>query len=54
MLLFARGAQAAGNMAALLRASGARGGGKPDMAQGSAPDDAALEKARAELESNLG
>ena len=54
MLLFARGAQAAGDMAALLRASGARGGGKPDMAQGSAPDGAALEKARAELESNLG
>ena len=33
---------------------GGRGGGKPDLAQGSAPDENALEKARAELESNLG
>ena len=34
------------DMAQLLRESGARGGGKPDMAQGSAPDGAALESAK--------
>ena len=45
MLIFARGAEAAPDMAALLRSSGARGGGKPDMAQGSAADDGVLEKA---------
>ena len=33
-------------VARLLRESGARGGGKPDMAQGSAPDGAALESAK--------
>lgn len=45
MLIFARGAQAQGDMAALLRGCGARGGGKPDMAQGSAPDGEALRRA---------
>ena len=44
-LVFARGKDAEADMAALLRSSGARGGGKPDMAQGSAPDGEALEKA---------
>ena len=38
-LLFARGTDTALDMTALLRQSGARGGGKPDLAQGSAPDD---------------
>ena len=38
-LVFARGAAAKVDMSALLRQSGARGGGKPDMAQGSAPED---------------
>ena len=49
LLIFARGTQAAPDMAALLRSSGARGGGKPDMAQGSAADDAALKNALAAL-----
>lgn len=44
-LVFARGAAADADMAALLRACGARGGGKPDMAQGSAEDSAALRAA---------
>lgn len=46
MLIFARSANGALDMAQLLRESGARGGGKPDMAQGSAPDGAALESAK--------
>ena len=45
MLVFARGKDAAPDMAQLLRAAGARGGGKPDMAQGSAPDGETMEKA---------
>ena len=45
MLVFARGSAAGTDMARLLKASGARGGGKPDMAQGSAPDGAALKEA---------
>ena len=49
LLIFARGAEAAPDMAALLRQSGARGGGKPDMAQGSAADDSALNNALAAL-----
>ena len=44
-LVFARGALADADMAQLLRQSGARGGGKPDMAQGSAPDSQALDAA---------
>ena len=46
MLIFARSADGALDIAQLLRESGARGGGKPDMAQGSAPDGAALESAK--------
>ena len=45
MLVFARGGAAGIDMAALLRACGGRGGGKPDMAQGSAPDGSVLEAA---------
>ena len=45
MLVFARGAEAPLDMAALIKASGARGGGKPDMAQGSAEDDGPLARA---------
>ncbi|MBQ9263452.1 MAG: hypothetical protein IJ189_04490 [Clostridia bacterium] len=45
LLVFARGAAAMADMAQLLRKSGARGGGKPDMAQGSAADDLALKTA---------
>ena len=41
-LVFARGAAAKPDMARLLRQCGGRGGGKPDMAQGSAGDDDAL------------
>ena len=44
-LLFARGAEAALDMAALLRQCGGKGGGKPDLAQGSAGDGVALERA---------
>jgi len=44
-MVFARGDQRKDDMAALLRASGARGGGKPDLAQGSAPDGEALRHA---------
>ena len=46
MLIFARGKDAPQDMAQLLRQCGGRGGGKPDMAQGSAPDGQALETAR--------
>ncbi len=45
MLLFARGAACRQDMARLLRECGARGGGKPDLAQGSAPDGEALSRA---------
>ena len=38
LLLFARGADVPADMAALLRQSGARGGGRPDFARGSTPD----------------
>ena len=48
-LLFARSAGLSRDMAALLRACGARGGGKPDFAQGVSPEQGALEKARALL-----
>lgn len=44
-LLFARGAEADLDMAALLRQCGGKGGGKPDLAQGSAADETALEQA---------
>ena len=45
-LVFARGEGVETDMAALLRLSGARGGGRPDLAQGSAPDGEALERAK--------
>ncbi len=45
MLVFARGIDAKPDMAQLLRATGARGGGKPDMAQGSAAEGDAVQKA---------
>ena len=48
-LVFARGATAGPDMAALLRGCGGRGGGKPDMAQGSAADDAVLAAAVREV-----
>ena len=44
-LVFARGRAVDADMAALLRNCGARGGGKPDLAQGSAPDGSALIRA---------
>lgn len=44
-LVFARGEKAAPDMARLLRDCGARGGGKPDLAQGSAPGQEALDRA---------
>lgn len=46
-LLFARGAEADVDMAQLLRQCGGKGGGKPDLAQGSAADRKALEQAAA-------
>lgn len=49
MLVFARGRDAKPDMAQLLRSTGARGGGKPDMAQGSATEGDAVEKAAAGL-----
>ena len=49
-LVFARGAEAGTDMAQLLRKSGARGGGKPDMAQGSAADGGPLDAAAASMQ----
>ena len=49
MLVFARGAEAKIDMSALMRACGGRGGGKPDMAKGSAADETVLEKAVGEV-----
>ena len=54
MLVFARGKDAAPDMAQLLRAAGARGGGKPDMAQGSAPDGEAMRKAIESVRQEVG
>ena len=51
VMLFARGRAMPQDMAALLRQSGARGGGKPDWAQGSAKEDGVLESAAATLTS---
>ena len=51
-LVFARGSGAEWDMAALMKRCGARGGGKPDMAQGSAPDGAALREAARILQEN--
>ena len=47
MLVFAAGKQAQSDMAALMRACGVKGGGKPDFAQGMATDDQALRRAAA-------
>ena len=44
-VLFARGTQVAADMGRLLRASGAKGGGRPDFAQG-AGEPACLIRAR--------
>ncbi len=46
MLLFARSKDVSQDMSHLLRDCGARGGGKPDMAQGSVPDDSAINQAK--------
>ncbi len=46
VLLFARGKGLPQDMSALLKQSGARGGGKPDWAQGSAQDEGALDRAQ--------
>lgn len=48
-LIFCRGSALSYDMATLLWASGARGGGKPDFAQGSAPDDTPLKNAIAQI-----
>lgn len=45
-VIFLRSADRNDDMSLLLRESGARGGGKPDMAQGSAADESVLEKAK--------
>ena len=50
LLLFARSADLTLDMGALLRATGAKGGGRPDFAQGSAPQaEPVFERARAAL-----
>lgn len=49
-VIFLRSADRSEDMSALLRESGARGGSKPDMAQGSAADESVIEKARQLLE----
>jgi len=48
-VVFLRSADRSEDMAALLRQSGARGGGKPDMAQGSAKDESVLRCAAKQL-----
>lgn len=48
-LLFARSQNLSQDMAALLRACGAKGGGKPDFAQGIAQAEGVLERAKALL-----
>ncbi len=48
-LLFAKGTEVELDMAALLRQCGGKGGGKPDLAQGNAADETALEQAAALL-----
>ena len=51
LLLFARSADCSADMGKLLRESGARGGGRPEFAQGSAPDaQAVFAKAEALLD----
>ena len=53
-LAFACGAEVHADMTLLLRSCGGRGGGRPDMAQGSAADDQALERAAGQLMEILG
>ena len=48
-VIFLRSADRSEDMSALLRHCGARGGGKPDMAQGSAPDESVLRLALTQL-----
>lgn len=48
-VIFLRSADRSEDMSALLRHCGARGGGKPDMAQGSAPDESVLLSALTQL-----
>ncbi len=50
-LLFARSANVARDMAALLRSCGAKGGGRPDFAQGIAPERGSAKKAEQVLTS---
>lgn len=49
-VVFARAADAPGDMGALMRLCGIRGGGKPDFAQGSADTESVLQKALACLQ----
>jgi len=49
ILVFARGPGCTADMAALLRAAGARGGGRPDFAQGGAPGPEPIRSAAAML-----
>ena len=51
-VVFLRSNDRSEDMSQLLRQSGARGGGKPDMAQGSAADEGVLLAARSLLEKN--
>lgn len=53
-VLFARGARMREDMAALLRACGAKGGGRDDFAQGSALSEDCLQQAAARLLSRDG
>lgn len=53
MLAFARSPELAPDMGMLLRQCGARGGGRPDMAQGSAPSSDVLTAAIAYLQNDL-
>ena len=46
MCVFARGEKSDVDMPVLFRACGGRGGGKPDLCQGTAPDETILERAK--------
>ncbi len=52
-LVFARSANITRDMSALLRACGAKGGGRPDFAQGIARETGALERAKEILISSV-
>ena len=54
LLVFARGAGNTADMARLLRSTGARGGGKPDMAQGSDTGGDVIQKALQALAEDAG